>query len=290
MTPLRSLLALLTPALLAACADPSSNDLSESSTTFSSSTTSSDGEASRGVTGADDDTTGLGAITTESTGDTAHGDTTSESGAETSDTGIECPDNPCTSADASDMGYCVDGTTLMNCEPGPDGCLVPTVEVTCEDECLKGICCSNGFGEPRCSCVSNECIDNGFDEGWHCLPNGQTVRCANTSSCLRPAHNTLEDCPADLACDPSTGTCGGCNPDDPCFGYSEGFELCASAPGLNEATCGLVNGCLTETNVTGCQSACVFGQGCCGGLGDVCCHIFDPPCFDGLACVDGTCQ
>ncbi len=189
------------------------------------------------------------------------------------------------------MGYCVDDTTLMTCVPGPDGCPVPAEEVLCEDECLKGVCCFHGFGDPKCSCVSNPCIDNGFDEGWHCLPNGQTVRCFEGFDCLTYATGSLEDCPEDQPCEPATGTCGGCDPDNACFAWSEGLQLCASAPGLNEATCGFVDGCLTETNITSCQGMlCVFGQGCCGGPGEPCCNAVSPSCSAGLACVDDVCQ
>lgn len=200
-----------------------------------------------------------------------------------------CPTNECYGADAGTDGYCSDEQTRVACVPDADGCLVPGETTVCAKRCLKGTCCgtSSFDDDPLCECISNPCLDNGFGEGWHCLPDGRTVVCSDFT-CIRPANNTPSDCEAGISCDPGTGTCGGCNPNDQCFGFKEGRKVCAG--GLNEATCGLVDGCMVQTNTTACQKACAFGTGCCGANGDPCCKGVSPSCFDGLSCVNDVCQ
>ncbi len=231
--------------------------------------------------GAEDDTSGSTSAST--TAAPADDSTTTEG----EDTSVECPDNPCSGSDAGPDGYCEDDTTRVECVMGPDGCPVPGQMSQCDDACAAGVCCSSSIAgdDPLCECISNECVDHGLGPGTHCLPDGRFLECGELS-CLRPVNGTPTECEDGLACDASTGTCGGCDPENPCFGWSEGTSVCT---GLNAATCAVVDGCMVETDAVQCQQACFFGQGCCGGAGDACCVALQPPCFNGLSCVDDVC-
>lgn len=271
-------------ALSACSSDPGGGGTGGSGGAVNQGGTNAGGTTSGGTGGSGGSSAGAGG-SSQTTGGSA-----GTSGAAGSAGAVNCPMNECYRSGAGTDGYCSDDLTRVACSVGPDGCLIPGETQTCAEQCLKGTCCDNSSfdPDPDCVCISNPCLDNGFGEGWHCLPDGRSVVCSEFD-CIRPANNTPKECEAGTTCDPGTGTCGGCDPSDQCYGFgTEGRKVCAG--GLNEATCGLVNGCMVQTNVTACQKACAFGTGCCGGSGDPCCKGVSPSCFDGLSCVNDVCQ
>jgi hypothetical protein len=219
-----------------------------------------------------------------STGDgdgDGNGDGDGDGGDGDGDTG--CPENLC---DPTYGAFCGEQGERHLCEQDVSGCWVPTGETeACGAECVLGVCCDDWIrGEVECECISNPCLDNDLGVGHFCLPDGQMVQCSDTFGCLVPTNGTPEECSVDSPCDQATGTCGGCNPDDQCFGWSEGTKVCV---GGASATCGIVDGCMVETDVVSCANGCFFNIGCCGVAGEPCCQN---NCFNGTQCVEGICQ
>jgi hypothetical protein len=310
MTPRRlrplapSSLVLTLLAVLPACGDSDDAGLGGNTETQGASGTSAATATAGSGESAATATSGSASTTTSASGTSGTSDSTATSSTSTSSTsstsastdptatgtsGVDCPDNPCTAADAGADGYCADDSTRIACVAGPDGCLVPGESSTCEQRCLLGTCCvESSFDEGvQCDCLSNECLDNGLGEGWHCLPDGRETTCSEFN-CIKPTTGFPRECDPGITCDPATGTCGGCDPNSECFGR-EGRTVCASAPGINQATCAVVDGCSVETDVRDCARACVSGTGCCGTAGEPCCRGMTPSCFDGLVCVADVC-
>lgn len=124
--------------------------------------------------------------------------------------------------------------------------------------------------------------------GYTCDGNKE-VACARTppSTCYYPLKS--RECPADKPCNPSTGTCGGCNPSDACTTKADG-SFAGCIPYTAQWCRKDVDGCVKTVNEK-CGIACVGGarEGCCGGEGQMCCSPPGAACVTGLSCVGAVC-
>lgn len=186
---------------------------------------------------------------------------------------VGCPYEPC--GLACEWGICCGGVGEPCCDA--------------KDECAGDMECTDGAcAEPGpIPCDSNFCEDNGLSSGWHC--DGDTQHHCTTlpNDCFGPILSDTQDC-GPGACDAATGTCNGCDVNDPCFGMPQGGELCDGNGG--DYACGDVDGCPGITKTSTCTNACVAGSGCCGSADEPCCAAMGDFCEDGLSCQAGVCQ
>jgi hypothetical protein len=160
-----------------------------------------------------------------------------------------------------------------------------------DQPCCGGTTCESGVvctalptGDKYCLCDTSLCDRFGY------VCDGNTsVGCGPTApgSCYVP--QTKKTCPVDQPCNPATGTCGGCNASDLCYGKADGSFLgCApyTAQWCRKGT----DGCMKQVNET-CGLSCVGGsrQGCCGGEGQMCCSPPSAACASGLSCAGDKC-
>ncbi|MFT3764455.1 MAG: hypothetical protein QM820_02895 [Minicystis sp.] len=155
----------------------------------------------------------------------------------------------------------------------------------CNGQCDPGLACIKGSGQALCVCDFNQCPTF----SWGCVGNTE-VYCHADAPGQCPVPIESHPCPSGMDCDPATGTCGGCDPNDDCFGHADGEFLTCGFGGVSY-TCKLdTDGCVKRV-AEQCGISCVVGAhtGCCGGQGQMCCSPPGAPCLDGLSCQNGAC-
>lgn len=238
------------------------------------------------------------------TGGAAGGEVTGDAGNDAADVAdAACPSNACTGQSAG--AVVCDAKNVVTCAIDADGCAGEAVTTACATGCASGACCGED-GQACCAgstcdpsaacdpfklmcvtCPSNFCQTHGYTKGYYCDPSGSQVRCGLDvfTNCLDAS---TKQCMTAAACSSATGTCGGCDPNDPCFGWPVGDKLC-SGPGISMVTCQQSGSCVVASTPVTCGTECVSGSGCCGGSGDPCCSGQTPSCMNNLACNGGTC-
>lgn len=156
-----------------------------------------------------------------------------------------------------------------------------------DQACCGGATCESGLvcGGGTCACDTSLCDRFGYV----CDGNKQTA-CGPTAPGSCYVKISARDCPADLPCNPTTGTCGGCDAHDLCAGKADGTFL-GCMPYVAQWCRKGADGCVTTVNET-CGLSCVGGSrnGCCGGDGQMCCSPPGAACATGLTCTSGTCK
>jgi hypothetical protein len=213
-----------------------------------------------------------------------------------------CPASAC-AVDGGSAARC-DGKDVVTCGVDTDGCASESVITACAVGCSSGACCGED-GQSCCpgslcgasagcehdslmcsTCPTNFCQTHGYASGYYCDPSGAEVYCSRDvfSGC-----DDASTTPCAAACSPATGTCGGCDPKDPCFGFKAGMKVCPNTPNITMTTCEQAGSCVVAGPFVTCQMECEFPSGCCGTSGDPCCIGQTPSCLNNLTCNQGIC-